>query len=149
MSITVLGLLISLLAFGISIWTRLEAFTSLRRQRKIELVRRLGDALNQALEARTIYTKAFTLRIFLPDPNSNTLGDPLTSDELSLRLEEIDDLASQTEELLKVATGGRVGELDPVIMEAQIALLTKHKHDARNSAQQLEVIAKQWGFPKQ
>jgi hypothetical protein len=147
MSLTVLGVLISLLALAVSIWTRLEAFTSLRRQRKIELVRRLGDALSQALETKAIYLEAHLLRVVLPEPNSDNLGDPLTCDELSMRLEEISDLADQAEELLKFATGGRVNELDPVIMEAQIALLTKHKHDATSAARQLRGMAKHWSAP--
>jgi hypothetical protein len=45
----------------------------------------------------------------------------------------------QAEELLKLATGGRVDELDLVIMEAQIALLTKHK-----ATQQLQIMVKPW-----
>lgn len=143
MSLTTLGVLISLVALGISVWTRLEAFVSLRRQRKIEIVRRLGDALNQALEARTIFFDAAVLRLGSPEPNSQALGDPITYNEISLRLEEIDDLATQTEELLKLATGGRVGELDPVMMEAQIALLNKHRHDAVKTNQQLQSAATQ------
>jgi hypothetical protein len=138
MSLTILGFIVSLIALAISAWTRLEAFTTLRRQRKVDLVRRVGDALNQALETRSIYSRAFTLRIIKGNSDSNRLGDPLTSTELGLRLEEINDLAEQTERLLKLATGGHLEDLNPVIMEAQIALLTKHKHDAEEAASQIE-----------
>ena len=147
MSLTLLGFIVSIVALGISIWTRLEAFGNLRRQRRLELVRRLGDALAQALETRSTYSKALVLRITLTEPNSKTLGDPLTCDELSLRLEEISDLAEQVESLLKAARNGMVGTLDPVIMEAQIALLIKHRHDAIEAANQLQELVPRRGAP--
>ena len=138
MSLALAGFITSIVALVISIWTRLETFFDLRERRRIDIVKRLGDALNESLKAQDAYRTAFTIRVIRGNRNSSTLGDPMTADELELRLDEMTELSQEVEAILRKAQNGQVGSLNRTIMEAQIALLHKHRHDVEQALSVLQ-----------
>ena len=136
MDLAIVGLLISGTALLISVWTRIESFQSLRRQRRVDLVRRLGDSLVHALEARSLLSDALTPRISALEAAGHEFNSEAEENyhwKLIGKYSDSWKLVEYSETLLLAASAGKGSEIDPVRIESAIALLNQLKHEARRA----------------
>ena len=122
-----LALLISLAAFAISLWTRIESYASLKRQRHIDLVRRVGEAFNSAQQAKNELSDLIdrlkemqqldSSQLSLPERLANTA----TLERCEADYKILWDLIGTFEHLLiHFERGGKV-PLEQSVIEAKIA----------------------------
>lgn len=130
------GLLIAGAALLISLWTRVESYQSLRTQSRVVLVRRLGEALVHALEARSLLSDALLPRILAMQSSGNEFKSEAEEKycaKLGRKHSESWELVKQSQNLLRAAASDNRLKIDPVEIEGVIALLNEFKHEAREA----------------
>lgn len=135
-----ISLCVAIIALAVSLWTRVEAFLALRRQRRIDLVRRVGDALVAVQHAKNDQAQfADKLEAFIADQSDTQHEIVITTFRQSLEKAESDylslsSIAEAFEGLVIQAERNGRFSLDQSVVEAKIARFTQIRALAQYNA---------------
>ena len=124
--ITIASLAISIAALLVSGWTRVEAFLDLRRQRRTDIARRLGEALVGGQMTKNQLWDSIDVVKTLINARPNELPEIVyayrqTLSRMELNYDEISRLIGAMEAISIGLEQGLRAPMDPAMIEAKIA----------------------------